>query len=245
MMKAPTDLDRLAMRTKPEGSPIMHQTWQNLLFLHWPIDPVLLRPLIPAALEIDTFDGKAWIGITPFGMSDVRLSSLPAIPGLDTLLELNVRTYVHHQGKPGVWFFSLDASKLIPVMAARVLFMLPYFKATMDFTENLGEFIFNSERTPGPTAKFQARWRTGIRLRDPAAESLTFFLVERYALFSGSNENLTMARIYHHPWILDEALVLAHESSMVSVLGLPEPETEPLAHFSRSLNVEIWEPKAV
>lgn len=233
------------MRTKPEGSPIMHQTWQNLLFLHWPIDPALLRPLIPGALEIDTFDGQAWIGVTPFAMSDVRLVSLPAIPGLDALLELNVRTYVHHHGKPGVWFFSLDASKLIPVMAARVLFLLPYFKASMDFSANGNEFRFTSERTAGTPAKFEARWQTGIRLRDPDVESLTFFLVERYALFAGNNQNLSMARIYHHPWILDEALVLSHQSSMVSAISLPEPHAQPLAHFSRSLSVEIWEPKSV
>jgi len=230
------------MRTRPEGSPIMHQTWQNLLFLHWPIDPALLRPLIPERLEIDTYDGKAWIGVTPFAMTDVHLTSLPPIPGLDSLLELNVRTYVHHDGKPGVWFFSLDASKLIPAMAARILFMLPYYKADMQFTQQESEMHFSSRRVIGREARFDARWRTGIQLRDPDIDSLAFFLVERYCLFAGSDESLAITRIYHHPWILDEVLGLEQQSTMIAALDLPEPSDAPLAHFSRSLSVDIWEP---
>src|SRR5687767_11115562 len=115
-----TSLDRLAMRARPEGSPVMHQNWENLLFLHWPIDPVAIRPLIPEGLEIDTFDGKAWIGITPFALTGLRVLSMPPIPGLDLFIELNVRTYVQYKGVPGIWFFSLDVSKLIPVLAARM-----------------------------------------------------------------------------------------------------------------------------
>jgi uncharacterized protein len=244
-MKANAPLNRLTMRARPDGSPVMHQNWENLLFLHWPIDPLAIRPLIPEALEIDTFEGQAWIGITPFVMTGVRLVSLPAIPGLDSFLELNVRTYVHHQGKPGVWFFSLDASKLIPALAARIMFMLPYFKAEMEFAGDQNEFRFHSKRTVGPTAEFQTRWQTGIRLRDPDVDSLAFFLVERYCLFTGSNEELSMTRIYHHPWILDEAILLSHRSSMLTGLGLSDPVSEPLAHFSRRLNVEIWEPVTV
>ncbi len=233
------------MRARPTGSPIMHQTWQNLLFLHWPIDPALLRPHIPMRLELDTFDGKAWIGITPFEMTDVHLTGIPPIPGLASLLELNVRTYVHLNGKPGVWFFSLDASKLLPALAARVLYMLPYYTAEMKSLQNVDEHQFFSKRTVGPAAEFQARWRTGMRLRDPDAHSLAFFLVERYALFAGSSENLTMSRIYHHPWILDEVPEVEYRSSMVAALNLPEPDTTPLAHFSKSLSVEIWEPQSV
>jgi uncharacterized protein YqjF (DUF2071 family) len=230
------------MRTRPEGSPIMHQTWQNLLFLHWPIDPALLRPLIPSRLELDLFDNQAWISVTPFSMTDIHLTSLPAIPGLDSLIELNVRTYVVHDGRPGVWFFSLEASKLVPAVAARALFMLPYFKADMHFSQMASEFQFTSRRTIGTPAHFAARWQTGVRLRDPDVTSLAFFLVERYALFAGDDTDLSMGRIYHHPWILDEVVRVEHESTMISALGLPEPATEPLAHFSRSLSVELWAP---
>src|SRR5881296_4376481 len=112
-MGTAVSLDRLAMRARPQGSPVMYQNWGNLLFLHWPIDPTSIRPLIPEELEIDTSDGKAWLGITPFAMTGVRFVALPPVPGLESFLELNVRTYVHFKGMPGIWFFSLDASKLI------------------------------------------------------------------------------------------------------------------------------------
>ena len=237
-------VDRLAMRTRPPGSSVMHQNWENLLFLHWPIEPASIRPLLPEELVIDTFDGKAWLGITPFALTGLRLLSLPAVPGLDSFLELNVRTYVLHRGVPGVWFFSLDASKVIPAMAARVLFSLPYFKANMDFAQNDGEFRFASKRSLSPAAAFTATWRSGLRMQAPDLESLAFFLVERYCLFAVRGRTLNTTRIYHHPWILEEALVTSYASSMVSALGLPEPDEPPLAHFSRFLNVEIWPPTA-
>ncbi len=238
-------LDRLAMRARPAGSPVMHQNWERLLFLHWPVAESTVRPLIPDELEIDTFDDKAWIGITPFSLTGLHLGSLPEVPGLDAFLELNVRTYVHYRGMPGVWFFSLDASKLIPSVAARLLFALPYYKADMEFTTSSGEFHFASRRSIGPPAAFEARWRTGLRLREPALASLAFFLVERYALFSHVSGKILMTRVYHHPWILDEAVVRSLQSSMISPLGLPEPQGEPLAHFAESLSVDVWAPSAV
>jgi uncharacterized protein YqjF (DUF2071 family) len=235
-------LDRLAPRGKPEGSPVMQQNWENLLFLHWPIDPALMRPLIPSALEIDTFEGQAYIGITPFALTGLRLLSLPPVPGFESFLEINVRTYVHYRGIPGVWFFSLDASKLIPAIAARALFALPYFNASMEFNHEANEFRFTSKRVVPPDAHFRARWQTGMRLREPALESLAFFLVERYCLFANVGEQILMTRVYHHPWILEEGIVLEEESTMISALGLPEPTGPALTHFSRSMNVEVWAP---
>jgi uncharacterized protein len=240
-----TEIDRLAMRAKPEGTPMMHQNWDNLLFMHWPIDPAAIRPLIPDELEIDTYEGQAWIGVTPFAMNGVRLEGLPAIPGLESLLELNVRTYVHYKGMPGIWFFSLDASKVIPAVAARILFMLPYYKATMHFADNGTEFQFESARLMPLNARFKVHWQTGVRLREPHLESLAFFLVERYAFFTVASGNVNMVRVYHHPWILDEATVLSYESIMIGALGLSEPTFPPLAHFSRSLHVEVWQPNRV
>jgi uncharacterized protein len=237
-----TDLDRLAARARPEGSPVMHQTWENLLFLHWSMDPRVMRPHIPDALELDLFEDRAWVGVTPFAVTGLHLPSLPAIPGFDSFLELNVRTYVHYRGMPGVWFFSLDASKTIPAMAARFLYGLPYFKAEMEFLANGAAFSFSSRRLDRSGARFEARWRMGELLRDADAESLAFFLVERYCLFTGSTERLSKTRIYHHPWILEEGLLESHHSSMISAAGLPDPVAAPLVHFSRSLNVEVWPP---
>jgi uncharacterized protein YqjF (DUF2071 family) len=244
MLETNTSLDRLAMRARPETPPIMFQNWENLLFMHWSFDPAVVRPLVPAELELDLFENRAWISITPFAMTGVRLNLLPAIPGLDSFLELNVRTYVYYRGKPGIYFFSLDASKVIPTVAARIFFELPYFKADMQFTEVNGEFQFNSKRIDSP-AQFSAQWKTGRRLRDPHADSLAFFLVERYAFFVNVAKEIRMVRVYHHPWILDEAIVISHRSTMISSLGLSEPIEPPLTHFSRFLNVEAWEPQPV
>jgi uncharacterized protein len=244
-MSATVALDRLAMRARPDGTPVMHQTWKNLLFMHWSFAPEEIRPLIPRELELDTFDDKAWIGITPFTISNLHLHSLPPIPGLSSFHELNVRTYVHHDGVPGIWFFSLDASKLIPAMAARALFMLPYHDAQVTFHESAGEFNFDLARNGSPPAHFRANWQAGVRLRDPDVDSLAFFLVERYCYFALRDETLYMTRIYHHPWILDEATVSSHTSTMIGALGILEPTTRPLAHFSREQNVDIWAPTPV
>jgi uncharacterized protein YqjF (DUF2071 family) len=244
-MQTEVAIDRLAMRARPEGNPIMHQRWEDLLFLHWPVSPELLRPLIPAPLEIDTFEDKAWIGITPFELTDLHITSMPPIPGLSSFHECNVRTYVHLAGTPGIWFFSLDASKLVPAIAARIFFMLPYFKAQIDFVRRTGEYAFALTRNGPPATEFRATWRAGLRLRDPDQDSLTFFLVERYCYFSIRDSVPYICRIYHHPWILDEAHLGACDSTMTSAAGIPEPSAQPLAHFSKSLNVDIWAPKPI
>jgi uncharacterized protein YqjF (DUF2071 family) len=234
------------MRVRPEGEPVMEQTWEDLLFLHWPIEEALLRPLIPPELEIDTFEEKVWIGITPFKLTGLRLMSLPPIPGFSEFNEINVRTYVHHHGKPGIWFFSLDASKVIPAIGARVFFGLPYFNARIDFARTTNEFRFDMRRNLVSEAHFQANWSQGMRLRAPDTDSLAFFLVERYALYTGAAGGLNMTRVYHHPWILDEVTEVSFESTLLSALGLPEPKSEPLAHFSSSpLTVQVWPPQVL
>lgn len=234
------------MRVRPKGEPVMEQLWEDLLFLHWPIEEALIRPLIPKELEIDTFEDKAWIGITPFRLTGLRLMLLPPIPGFSEFNEINVRTYVHHDGKPGIWFFSLDASKVLPAIGARVFFGFPYFSAEIDFARTAHEFRFDMHRNLASKAHFHANWRQGMRLRAPDTDSLAFFLVERYALFAGVAGGLNMTRVYHHPWILDEVTEVSFESTLLSALGLPEPKSEPLAHFSSSpLTAQVWPPLVV
>ncbi|HEY0384863.1 MAG TPA: DUF2071 domain-containing protein, partial [Pyrinomonadaceae bacterium] len=123
--------DRLALRERPAGWPLGQMNWGKLLFMHWPIEARLLRPLIPQRLVIDTFDGSAWIGVVPFTMWGVRPTFVPPVPGLSQFHELNVRTYVHLDGVPGVWFHSLDAASRLAVWGARTFFHLPYFNARM------------------------------------------------------------------------------------------------------------------
>ncbi|HVV01305.1 MAG TPA: DUF2071 domain-containing protein [Verrucomicrobiae bacterium] len=240
-----SESDRLAQRGRPDGSPVLHQRWRNLLFLHWPMDPALVRPLVPDALELDTFDGVAWVGITPFHLEDIRPPLLPALPGLSAFNELNVRSYVTYRGVPGIWFFSLDASKLLPAMAARIFFMLPYFKSSIRFSDGPGLFEFSCRRSGPPDAEFRASWTKGPTLRDPDVHSLAFFLTERYSCFAVQGQIVYKIRIYHHPWILHQASPEILASTMIGSLGLPEPVTAPLAHFSTSLDVEIWAPEPV
>ncbi len=242
-MEASTAMDRLAMRVRPEGSPVMEQNWEQLLFLHWPVPVELLRAHIPASLEIDTFEGTAWVGITPFKLSGLRLLSAPPIPGLSAFNEINVRTYVHHQGVPGIWFFSLDASRLLPALAARIFFMLPYYSADIEFSQLAGDLAVNMKRDLRPDIRFKARWRPGSLLRAPDVESLAFFLVERYCFFAELGGRLSFTRVYHHPWILREATVQGCESTLVGAAGLPEPAGDPLIHFSDGVQVQVWPPK--
>jgi uncharacterized protein YqjF (DUF2071 family) len=220
----------------------MHQTWENLLFLHWPVSENAIRPLIPADLEIDTFHGQAWIGITPFEVSNLRLLSLPAMPGLESFLELNVRTYVRHRNVPGIWFLSLDASKFIPSVAARLFFSLPHSEAIMSFEKGDSAFRFCSTRLGAGSAQFDVAWQTGLELYSPDAESLGFFLVERYCCFATRQTRIETTRVYHAPWKLEEAVLQYYDSTMLSALGLSEPLGPPLAYFSRHLDVEIWTP---
>ena len=231
----PTDSDRLAMRERPAGRPIMYQKWGKLLFMHWRIDARALRPLIPAPLEIDTFDGSAWIGVVPFTMWGIRASFLPAIPGTSAFHELNVRTYVHHRGVPSVWFLSLDAANRQAVWGARKFYHLPYFNAEMSLEQTGKTIRYSSVRKDrrGAPAELEATWTVGESLGerlagrtstpadrktaagDPAMSalpasaalpgSLEFFLTERYCLDTEHKGKLYRARIHHQPWPLQTA----------------------------------------
>ena len=225
----------------------MRQTWGSLLFMHWPIEPALLRPLVPIELDIDTHDGAAWIGVIPFTMWNIRRIGLPAAPGLSAFHELNVRTYVHHRGEPGVWFFSLDASKRIPVRVARAVYGLPYHHARITL-DRIGETItYTSHRVQrgAPAAAFDARWTIGAAQPNSAPGSLVFFLTERYCLYAQHRRNLLRARIAHEPWPLHDATLAHMRSSMVSALGIPEPTGDPLLHSTDRLDVRVWKPEQV
>lgn len=244
-MAAPQRSHKLDSRTRPAGTPLLHQKWLNLLFLHWPIEPELLRPLIPDPLVIETFDGRAWLGVTPFHLEDVRPSFLPAFPGLSSFHEVNVRTYVRYGQSPGVWFFSLDASKLIPVVAARTFFMLPYYRANIRFLQADETFAFNMRRSEPDNAELRVSWRVGQPLRSPEPGSLEHFLVERYRLFATDGARLYEAEIHHSTWPLETVEVDVQQCTLVSALGLPNPEAPPLAHFSRGVEPEIWAPSEI
>jgi uncharacterized protein YqjF (DUF2071 family) len=220
----------------------MHQTWGKLLFMHWPIDRSLLRPLIPKQLEIDTFDGSAWIGVIPFTMWGIRPALLPPIPGASAFHELNVRTYVHFNGVPGVWFFSLDAASGLAVWGARKFYYLPYFNAEMSLRQSGNLIDYSSERCDehDPPAALQATWSISDPLPTSLPDSLEFFLTERYCLYSENKSEIFRARIHHPTWPLQNATVSLLNSTMIESLGVPTPEGDPHLRYAEELTVDIW-----
>jgi uncharacterized protein YqjF (DUF2071 family) len=235
-------VDRLSIRARARGWPIMRQHWGKLLFMHWPIPAELLRPLIPGRLTVDTFEGSAWIGVVPFTMWGVRPTFAPPVPGLSAFHELNVRTYVHLDGVPGVWFFSLDAESALAVWGARTFFHLSYFNARMSLKQQDETILYTSHRThtPAPPAEFDAAWI--IKEQLPASEpgTLPFFLTERYCLYTAHRERLFRCRIFHPPWPLREASLSSLKSTMIESHGLPTPTGEPVLHYAEALQVDIW-----
>lgn len=243
----PTLEDRLAIRDTPRGAPVMHQTWGKLLFMHWPIPAGFLRPIIPSRLEIDTWDGTAWVALTPFTLWNVRANGMPAIPGLDAFHECNVRTYVHLDGVPGVWFLSLDATKTIPVLAARMLYALNYLKAHIDLCQ-VGTCINYSLKRPAQNnagAELEVSWNIGEALGTPEPDSREFFFVERYCLYAGANRPLSRARIWHVPWELRAATLNTLRSSLLESHGLPTPDRPPIIHYAEEREVLIYAPEEV
>ena len=236
-------IERLSVRARPPGLPIVHQSWGDLLFMHWPVPAESLRPSIPEPLAIDTHDGLAWIGITPLTMWGVRPAFAPALPLLSESHELNVRTYVHLDGVPGVWFFSLDANNPIAVLGARLAFRLPYFGARMTLQRRDRSIYFASRRTHrrAAPAGFEAAWAVGEEVGEARPGSLDFFLVERYCLYCAHKGRLYRVRIFHRPWSLRRADLLSCRSTMLESQGLPAPGDEPLLHQQgEPLRVRVW-----
>lgn len=225
----------------------MRQQWGKLLFMHWPIDAEVLRPLIPAQLKLDTFDGSAWIGVIPFTMWGIRASFLPPIPGTSAFHELNVRTYVTCNGIPGVWFFSLDAANSFAVWGARKFYSLPYFNARMALRQDGGSITYSSTREDkrGAPASFDARWTIGDPFPQSQPGSLDFFLTERYCLYAAHQDQLYRANIHHNPWPLQSVELTSFESTMIQAQALPTPEDDPLLHYAEELNVDIWRLKKI
>jgi uncharacterized protein YqjF (DUF2071 family) len=216
----------------------MGQTWEDLLFAHWRVPQELLQPAIPDGLDLDTFDGAAWLGVTPFRVSGLRLRGMLPLPGVSSFLELNVRTYVTAQGKPGIWFFSLDASSQLAVEAARRMYRLPYFRARIDAARS-GEWVsYECARIDEPARAFSGRYRPLGPVQEAQPGSLEWFLAERYRLYAvDARGRLCRAEIHHRPWPLQQAEAEIELNTMPPV----EPSDHaPLCHFSRRQDVVIW-----
>jgi uncharacterized protein YqjF (DUF2071 family) len=232
----------------PPGPWALFMSWHDLLFMHWPVKKDMLRPWIPPALSIDTFDGSAWLGITPFGMSGVRPRFLPSVSPVSNFPELNVRTYVTAEDKPGIWFFSLDAHNPVVVRLARATFSLPYYDAEMSCRLKGDEVRYRSVRTHrgAPRAEYAARYKS---VQDPFTSrpgTLENFLTERYCLYAADGRGkLLRGDIHHHPWPLQRAETEIGSLAMTEQIGLTLPETGPILHFSKRLDTLAWPPRQV
>ena len=226
----------------------MAQTWRNLLFAHWPVPSRPLSHLIPPGLTLQTFDRHAWVGITPFVLTGLRARATPAIAGVSEFPELNVRTYVTADGKPGVFFFSLDAGSALAVMGARALYSLPYFRARMCVSTGAHGIVYASRRTHrgAPRAEFSAQYRPIGDAAVSRAGTLDHWLTERYCLYAVDRRaRLHRAEIHHPLWPLQPAEADIRCNTMTAGLGFELPDAPPLLHFVRRLNVHVWPPEAV
>ncbi len=221
----------------------MRMRWRDLLFAHWTADSAVLRRLIPEGLELDLFDGSAYVGAVPFRMEGVSPRWVPASPGFDAFPELNLRTYVKAGGKPGVWFFSLDAGQRLAVRVARRLFHLPYFDAKFEINEVGGVIEYSARRIHrgAPNAAFTATYRPLGAVYRSEKGTLESWLTERYCLYAADRAGrLYRGEIDHEPWPLQQAEADVRVNTLGDWLGIEMKGQQKTLHFAKSLDVRAW-----
>jgi uncharacterized protein YqjF (DUF2071 family) len=218
----------------------MGQSWIDLLFAHWAVPEATLRRAVPAGIPIDTFEGSAWIGITPFEIIGAHPRGVPPLPWLSRFPELNVRTYSTIDGRPGIWFFSLDAARAPAVAAARLTYRLPYRHARMTITRR-GARVDYQSRARSESAVLRAAYEPVGPATYAAPGTLEHFLTERYVLYTVDRHGrMRRAEIHHPPWPLQPARAELAVNTMTEPLGIPLPEQEPLLHYAARQDVLIW-----
>ncbi len=235
-----TDIIEHRPYSLPDGPWVMKQTWSKLLFMHWPLPPEQIQPHLPNGLILDTYEGQAWISVVPFLMSNVYPRFTFPVPWLSSFPELNVRTYVIRDGKPGVWFFSLDAANPLAVLIARNLYRLPYFNATMSVVEHpstVDYYCLRRDSRSDP-AQFVGEYGPTGEVFHAQPGTLDYFLAERYCLYTHDQQyNIYRGEIHHKPWPLQPAQ--AHvRANTVSKVQLPT--TDPILHYVERIDILAW-----
>lgn len=228
----------------PRGPWLMRMTWRDLLFAHWPVDREAMRPLVPEPLTLDTFDGSAWLAVTPFLMTDVRPRAWPSMLAWQ-FPELNVRTYVTLNGKPGVYFFSLDAAHALAVRTARLAWNLPYYEAQMFHRQENDWIVYHSARThrAAPTAQLATRYRPVGEPGPAEAGSFEAFAIERYCLYTVDRAGRAhRGEIHHPPWQLQSAEAHFELLEMTAHLGVPLSQPAARLHYAKTMPVVAWRP---
>ncbi len=237
------DIDRLAPTQRPQAYSIMRQRWAELLFLHWEADTTQLQRLLPPGLELDTYEGRAYVGLVPFTMTGIRPTLLPPFAPLSNFHEINVRTYVHRQGRdPGVWFFSLDAANAVAVRLARAWYKLPYHFARMRLDITSERTHYTSERlwdAPLPADCDIAYTPTG-KVTRAEPDTLDHFLCERYLLYASARGCLYRGQVHHTPYPLQSASIHHCRENLIAAAGITRPDAPPIVHFAREVRVHIF-----
>lgn len=234
----------LSVRDKARGLHVMHQSWRDLLFLHYSADPEEIQATLPAGLTVDTYPDatgqeRAWVGLIPFRMIGVRARAMPPLPAVSAFPETNVRTYVHRNGQePGIWFYSLDAAQWLACQTARATYGLPYYHAEMAVARAAETVTYTSRRNEGRAShEISARIGEDMGFAEPG--TLEFFLVERYLLYSQFAGTLRTAQVCHPPYPLRSAEVLSAEECMLEACSLPSKGWEHVI-FSEGVDVDIY-----
>jgi hypothetical protein len=236
-------MDRLAPAQRPDDRPAGFQRWRTLAFFHWEVPAEAIAALLPPGLEVDTFEGRAFVGVVPFTMKDVSPWWSPSVPGVSNFHELNVRTYVVGGGRPGVWFFSLEAASSIAVIAARTGWHLPYHRASMSMEIEGNEVRYASRRSwPGPKpAEFECVYRIGDSIGEAVAGTFEHFLAERYLLFAKTGEGISSGQVHHRPYPLHRAELVSVKESMLAAAGLPASSGPPMSVlYSPGVDVDVF-----
>lgn len=235
------NIDRIGPTKRPVGKNSGTQRWRDLLFVHWEVAPGELRALIPGELELDLYEGRAYVGVVPFAMQGVRPSWWPSSFAF-SFLETNVRVYVHYKGRPGVYFFSLEAASWLAVKAARAGWGLPYHYASMSMhRDDAGTTRYSTTRRGGRAPGLTAEYQLGKVLGPARPGSLEFFLLERYLLFSEHKGRLQCGQVHHRPYPAQHATLLSLEENLVAAAGLTRPDKPPaLVHYASGVDVEVF-----
>ena len=220
--------------------PVMLQRWHEISFFHWSCDPALLQPRLPPGLQLDTFDAKAWISLTPFLLTGLRPPLFPHALGL-VFPEMNLRTYVVGPKGPGIWFFSLDVARSIAVLGARAIYRLPYYWAKMRVEIAAEENFYFSDR--GRAGGANATIRIGKEGTIAEQSPLDIFLTARFRLYSTFRGRLMTAEVSHPPWQLNRLRVVDFEENVRKVMRVEFPSQDFLAHHSEGVDTKIGRPR--
>ncbi len=249
-VQLPTLEQRIALQNRPvDLRQVMVQSWQELLFIHWSIDPEEIQRTLPPQLTVDTYQGRAWLGIVPFYMRGIRPVYLPPVPGISNFLEVNVRTYVHlADGTPGVWFYSLDANQWLAVRVARRFFHLPYFDAQMEAPklplQETQPITYRSQRRDTPAdLSTTFTFRAGTERGPAQPGTFEFFLIERYLLFAydAKRQQLFQGQVYHTPYELCDVEVTEYDDHLLQLAGF-NLDSRPAEHkiMSHGVTVDVF-----